>query len=254
MPTSSMIYKFKSTKAALSALPDDVRCILMLGGHIVNELTTLHRLLLFSMKAWNDPIEDIYASVQYSTLIGLLVGKVAEGLEVFQSRILGKPFGRTYLPLVENVTGGREAVSSLRRMVGAKGLLRRLRNQHTFHNPSDEVLGAAFASLSESEDWSMLAGHSRHTVLFPMSYFVTAQAQITATGKADIKEAIELIRDEVLDGADALISFFERLTIAAADVQALFVGRPTPVKDTANLPDAVEVKIPPICKDIGWGS
>ena len=246
-PTS--IYKFISSKKALAALPGDARCILLLGGHIVNELTTLHRLLLFSMKSWDDAVQNTYASVQYWTLIGLLIGKVAEGLEVFQRRILGRPFGRENLPLVEKLSDGTEAVSRVKKILGDTGLLRRLRNQHTFHNPTDDVIEAAFASLSDSEDWSMMAGHSRHTVLFPMSHYSTMQALINATDKVDPREAMELIRDEVLDAADALIAFFERLTIAMAGAHDLFVGRPLPVLKTDSLPDALEVRIPPVCRD-----
>jgi len=243
------VYQFSTRKQALADLPEDARCILLLGGHIVNELTTLNRLLLFSMKVWNDPIENTYASVQYWTITRLIIGKVAEGLDVFQRRILGKPFGRTNLPLVEMRPEGAQAVVKLKMMLGDTGLLRRLRNHHTFHNPSDDLLTAAFAKLSETENWSMMAATSRHTVLFPMSNVVVTQALIDATGKADIREAIELIRDELLNAADALILFFESLTIAISDANDLFFGAPVAVKDTRDLPDGLEVRIPPLCRD-----
>jgi hypothetical protein len=142
-----------------------------------------------------------------------------------------------------------EVVARLRSILKAKGLLRKLRNQHTFHNPTDAVVEAAFDDLSEAEDWSMLAGHSRHTILFPMSHYVTMQALIAGTGKTDIREAMELIRDEVLDAADALIAFFERLTIAMAEAHDLFFGQPIAVKDTDLLPDPTDIRIPPICRD-----
>ena len=82
---ANQVYKFASTKEALKALPDDVRCVLLLGGHIVNELTTLNRLLVFTSKSWQDPIENTYAGIQYLTLIRLTIGKVAEGPGVFQN-------------------------------------------------------------------------------------------------------------------------------------------------------------------------
>ncbi|MPZ33514.1 MAG: hypothetical protein GEV13_21395 [Rhodospirillales bacterium] len=95
----------------------------------------------------------------------------------------------------------------------------------------------------------MLAAGSRHTVLFPMSHLVTLQALIDATGKADAKEAIELIRDETLDAADALISLFEILVIAMSEANDVFNGSPVPVKDTSSLPDALGVSIPPLCRE-----
>lgn len=244
------VYKFESTKSVLGALPEDARCILLLGGHIVNELTTLNRLLLFTMKSSPDPVEATYVNAQSLILIRLLIGKVAEGLEVFQKRILGKPFGQSYVPLVEKRSEGKRVIVQLRSIVGRGGLLRRLRNAHTFHNPTDDHLRAAFEKLGETEDWSMMTGTARHTILFPMSHVVTTQALLDETGLVDARKAIEMVRDEVLGAAGALILFFEHLTMAMADTHDLFVRGPIPAKDTSSLPNGRDVSIPPLCRDV----
>src|SRR5262249_47490732 len=134
-PVPDMLYRISTTKAKLAALPADVRCTLILCGHIANEITTLHRLLLFSMKSENNAVLDAYAGCQTWIYIRLLIGTVAEGLDVFQQRILGKPFGRTYLSALEKTRSGRAAIKNLKRIIGGTGLLRRLRNNHAFHHP-----------------------------------------------------------------------------------------------------------------------
>lgn len=237
----------------MAGLPENVRNTLLVGGHVVNEITTLHRLLLFTMRRWPDSVEDEYAAVHYLTIIRLLIGKVAEGLELFQKRVLATPFGRTYRPLVERHPEGKQFVVRLTRLVGGGGLLRRLRNAHAFHNPTDQRLNEAFAGLEATENWSMLAGASRHTILFPMSQAVVTRALIDETEIADARQAVRAIRDDVLDAADALIGFFEYLTIAIADEHELFLGQAKPVKDTSLLPVATEVKIPPLCRDAPTG-
>jgi hypothetical protein len=221
--------------------------MVLLGGHIVNELTTLTRLLVFSSRVPTDSVERSYSGIQYLTLVRLLIGKVAEGLEVFQQRVLSKPLGRTYLPEIEKSREGKDCVASLRRFVGGSSLLRRLRNSHTFHNPSDADLLRAFNALEENEDWSMLAGEPRHTLAFPMSYATTTWALMNETGIADPREATVKIRDEVLDASDALVTFFEYFTIAVAERHRLFVTNLAPVTDTSLLPVASQVSIPPLC-------
>jgi hypothetical protein len=246
-PEGDQVYRLASTKQALAALPDDVRCMVLLGGHIVNELTTLTRLLVFSSRVWPDKTEGAYAGIQYLTLIRLMIGKVAEGLEVFHKRVLSRPFGRTYLPEVQRSQQGRQAVAQLTQMVGSSGLLQRLRNSHTFHNPSDAHLVSAFNALNEDEDWSMMGASARHTLAFPMSQAVLTRALMDETGIADPRAATEKMRDEVLDAADGLITFFEHLAIAVAEKHNLFIGRAEAIKDTSQLPSAFEVKIPPLC-------
>jgi len=236
-----------TSKQALEALPDDLRSMLLLGGHIVNELTTITRLLVFSGKSFGDEIESAYAGIQYLTLIRLATGQAAEGLEVFQKRILGTPLGKTYLPLVTGSKDGNEAVTTLRKAIGGSGLLRRLRNAHTFHNPSDKDLKSAFNALGDDEDWSVMMGVERHTMAFRMSYVVTTRALLDETGESDARKAIEKWRDEVLGVSNALTTFFEYLTLAADEAHGLFSKPYEAVKDTSLLPAANEVKIPPIC-------
>jgi hypothetical protein len=241
-PVRETLYQLSTSKKRLSALPEDVRLTLILCGHIANEITTLHRLLLFTMKEHENPVLNGYADFQSWVIIRLLVGKVAEGVKVLQKRIFGQPFGRTYLPGVQP-----EAVDKARRLVGQAGLLRTLRNDHSFHYPPTDALKAAFDGMADGENWSMLMGQSRHSMFFALSHAVTVRAILSATGKATDVEAVEAIKDEALDGAEVLLTFFEQLIIAPR-LQGLFDTH-TPVISMADLPSALGVTIPPLCKD-----
>lgn len=246
-PVPDMLYRFATSKAKLTSLPEDARCTLLLCGHIVNEINTLHRLTLFSTHSWGNPVLDAYGGCQSWTVVRLWIGKVAEGLDVFQQRILGKPFGRTYLPLVTKRHAGKLAVTKLKKIIGGAGLLRRLRNDHTFHNPSDANLSTAFAKLTEAEDWSMMMAHERHTMYFAMSNVVAMTALLDATGKRTRKAAMYAIRNQVLDAANAFTAFFEQLLIALSENGTLF-DPVQPMMDTSQLPSAPEVRIPPLCR------
>ncbi len=241
-PVPETLYRFTTSKKRLAKLPEDVRLTLILCGHIANEITTLHRLLLFTLKVHEHPVLNEYADMQMWTIARILAGKVGEGIEVLQKRIFGQPFGKTFLPSVDG-----PQVKNARALVGGGKLLRTLRNEHSFHYPRTDDLKTAFDGLAEGEGWSMLMGQSRHSMFFAFSHLVTTKAMLNATGKATIEEAQIAIKDEVLDGAEILLAFFEQLFLAPT-VKGLFDTH-TPVLSMANLPSPFEAKIPPLCKD-----
>jgi hypothetical protein len=51
-------------------------------------------------------------------------------------------------------------------------------------------------------------------MFFALSHAVTVRAILSATGMATDVEAVEAIKDEALDGAEVLLTFFEQLIIA----------------------------------------
>jgi hypothetical protein len=241
-PVPETLYQFRTSRKRLAELPEDVRLTLILCGHIANEITTLHRLLVFTMKVHGNAVADSYADMQTWTIIRLLGGKVGECVEVLQKRIFGQPFGKTYLPQVN-----QEAVNKARKWIGQSKLIRDLRSEHAFHYPEMKTLKAAFDGLGDRENWSMLMGQSRHSMYFAFSHTVTIKALLDATGKQTIVEAVEAVKDEVLDGAEILLAFFEQLFLVPS-VQGLF-DEHTPALSMVDLPSALTVVIPPICKD-----
>ena len=84
-----------------------------------------------------------------------------------------------------------------------------------------------------------------------MSQAVTTRALLAETRIDDPREATIAMRDELLDAADAIITFFEYLTIAMAEKHDLFFDSPRQIKVTGHLPSATEVRIPPLCRDRG---
>lgn len=245
----NMIYEMKTSKAALAALPRDALAGLLLGGHIVNEINTLIREFILNLKYYpDDPTSNVYAGIHHFTIMRLLVGKVTEGLEVIQTRVLGGLFARDYLPLIEQNAEGREVVAQLRRKMNNQGLLRRLRSQHVFHNPDNNLLLTAFDALAPAEDWRMLLGPSRQSVRFPMSHAVLSKSLLDATGRTDIAEAVWLIRDEVLDTGAAVTTLFEHMVMAFARRWALFQPAEE-LKDISGYPHLFAFELPALFRE-----
>ena len=243
------IYEMKSSKAALAALPRNALAGLLIGGHVVNEINTLIREFILNLKHYpDDPTANAYAGIHHFTIMRLLVGKVTEGLDVIQNRILRGLFARDYLPLIEQTPEGQAVVNELRRKMNDQGLLRRLRSKHVFHNPTNDLLLTAFDALPDTEDWRMLLAESRQSVRFPMSHGVASKSLLDATGRPDIEGAILLVRDEVLDTGAAIAGLFEYMVIAFAQRWPLFEPARA-VRDVSGTPNLFAFELPPLFRE-----
>jgi hypothetical protein len=66
------IYKIEINKGALDALPTGVRRNFLLFGHIANEINTLYRLLIFSIKEQSNDVMKLFAESRSFTIARLL--------------------------------------------------------------------------------------------------------------------------------------------------------------------------------------
>jgi hypothetical protein len=85
------------TKTSLGTLPEDARRIFLVAGHISNEVNTLHRLVIFSMRFGRGRVVDLVSLGRAWVIPRLLIGKTAEAYQFIGKRIRGQPFGKTYL-------------------------------------------------------------------------------------------------------------------------------------------------------------
>lgn len=248
MSQRNSLHEFRTSKAALDRLTDEAKVVLIVGGHIVNEINTLTREFIFNLKFYEgDAIANAYSGIHHFTLMRLLTGKVAEALDFVQQRVFKGKFARDVVPLIEARPRSKKVLFALRKKIGDQTLLKRLRSQHIFHNPADQIILDAYNSLPDDADWTMLAASSRQSVRFPLSHMVTAKALLDATGQTDIVAAIELLRHEVLTTSSQITQFFEHVVITLSEHGKLFSRKH--LLDISAMPSINSVVIPPVLSD-----
>jgi hypothetical protein len=109
------ISRFSIPKARLAVLPPEVRYVLIVAGHIANEINTMSRVSLFSLKAEGNPVLDRIAIGRAWVALRVLIGKLAEGYETIKGHMLSPPFRVHLLKLLAEpeYQSGKDALDKL---------------------------------------------------------------------------------------------------------------------------------------------
>jgi hypothetical protein len=88
------IFQAKLSRAALAAMSEDERVLLLLLAHASNEINVISKLILMMRKDDpQTPIVDHVETGQIFILMRLLIGKLHEAWEMFKNRVQA-PIGR----------------------------------------------------------------------------------------------------------------------------------------------------------------
>lgn len=156
---SVKVVRVKLTKDGLAAMPQADRSLLLLLGHVTNELNVLHKIMLAMLRDTCQPHEiKIIHHGQALIVMRLLIGKLHAAWELFTRRVLSsKRISAEYLPgLPEDAL---EALAYLKRHFGAGSPLTTIRNKLSFHSSDDDnLLEESFQALPASEQWDFYLG------------------------------------------------------------------------------------------------
>jgi hypothetical protein len=120
------IHRIKIPGATLFKIPEDDRLFFLGFGHLINELNTLHKLLLWSLEA--PATHEIESSAHFSQqllLSRVLCGKLCEGKKFVQGK------GASYAQVVP--LEAQQALSNLKKYFSQKNLICNVRNKFSFH-------------------------------------------------------------------------------------------------------------------------
>jgi hypothetical protein len=244
------IHQIEIDKAALDALPADVRRNFLLFGHIGNEINTLYRLLIFSLKAEEDRVLKLFAEFRAQTIARILIGTTHEGYLAVQRNILNQPFGQAYLPHMEEK--GRRRWRVVRQHLSNTKLMASIRNNFAFHLPYPEQIDAAYAKLPADTDLSIYSGRPRHSSLYNGSLILMTQGMLDCADPDDkmtAEQAMSNIMDDAIDKSKALNDFIEALLETIVDRESLFPREKADVVLTVDGHQSMtSFRIPPLLR------
>lgn len=243
------IHQIKLDRAALDRMPDDARRNLFLFGHVSNEINTLNRLLIFSIKPQPDPVRTAVAEARATTIARLLIGTTREGYLAVERAVLGSPFGRTYLPLLQ--PEGKDALSRVRKQLSDMKLLASIRNDFAFHLPNASQIDAAYARLPADLDLSIYSGPPRHSSMYTMSNLLMVRAMLDLadeSGSATDNQSMDRITVDLLAKSKDLNDFIEQLLTTIIDREGLSPGDATDVLTVDTHESMMTFAIPPLLR------
>jgi hypothetical protein len=240
------VFRVPISKAQLREMPADERNLLLLASHAVNQLSTLRKVLIFSLNYESDSdIENTLSAGQSQTILRVLFGALAEAWEMIKRPINQKLIGKDYSDLIG--ANGKAAYDALKKHFGESNLLHEIRNTIAYHYPRPQELEAAFEDVPEDEDWAWYPSDTINNSFYLASDRVIYAGILRVTDESDITKAFKKVMGMVTPVSNDMIDFFLLLMRAivtrhwGAD---MLNPRPGTGTKIASAPNLYKVAIP----------
>lgn len=195
------IYQFPIFKEQLSNIPEDERKFLIIGGHILNELNALNRLILMSLNYdETNKIEANAGAAQAMMLIRVFIGKLYEAWIFTQKRFKESLEVKYQKKLSED--GNIITASAYTKIVqyfapAARSLIYKIRNNFSNHYYDEqELVEKIFSELPDTQPLNIYAADKNINTFYHLSEAVVGYAMLKNTGKETYEAAMDSLRDE----------------------------------------------------------
>jgi len=211
------VLRIPISKERLSALPEDERGLLLMLGHVSNQLSMLQKILVLSTNG--DPkteVEQIASAVQTQMLVRLTLSAAYEAWRVVQVRFLSGPLGADYDPRLD--AKGREALGRLKKYFGKPSLVYAVRNDYGFHYPKPSDVEAAFQAAMNDPDsddnWQLYFSEHGFNSLFVLSELIYMHGIALKADAADLESSQRKLMNDLQRTSLDVIEF-SRAFVAA---------------------------------------
>ena len=236
------VHEFTITKKALMDIDERERMFFVLLGFVCNEIIILNKIAL-SIDVFNresEGIEKKAYAVQGNFIARLLIAKTFEAWEkLFRKLFFKSQLKRMYEPCLSDKA--KLALADLGKFFAENGYVATLRNQYTFHYPSDE-LSAAMPDIPDDEVWKIYLSDTHGNSLYYLSEMIAGHAML-AEVDPDVATAFGKIiadRDFVARGMIVLSTGCMNVFVKRHLGLSLTDGTPITIK----VPELLSVKLP----------
>jgi len=201
------VYTIPISKAEFQRLPKEERAIVLVGGHILNQIGVLLKLLQFSFS--RDPgntVESNASGMQTQIILRFMMAVLAEACVYLEDRtaLIDK-----YLPEMHDE--GKAAYEMVKTGFDKKSFLRLIRNNYLYHYPNDKNVDKAFNSVPDDEPWEWYLATTNTSSLYFSSELVLGYALMKHTGKTTEADAQSTVMAKARELANAIPDFLMRL-------------------------------------------
>lgn len=193
------------SKKDLESLPKFDRELLLLFGHVANDLNVLNRFHLWLSHSVQQDGPLGKAGITQALVVGRTIcGKLTEAWKV-----LGKSYFASSLARELEASLSEEAKLGLnvcKQYFSQTNRLSEARDELCFHYSVDQ-LGVGFDKAAAEDDWAFYIGHSRGNCLYYASEVVFGTALSHILEDSERNEGIELFLKDIVRVSNALHDF-----------------------------------------------
>jgi hypothetical protein len=215
------IHRVILPKDKLAAIPKDERVLLLLMGHVTNEINVFSKLILMMRKEQPErQIEDFAEGGQIFIVMRTLIGKLHEAWEMFRARAQSnKAIAEAYIMKLDDE--GKAVLKTLNDYFGKKNAVTEIRNKVSFHyKDENNLMEKNFQRLPATEPWELYLSKTHGNTFYYASEMVATGSALSIAGKIDPKaetglqgdiQAFSELSKDVLDVSKNLTTLFSIL-------------------------------------------
>lgn len=215
-------------------IPEDERTLLILLGHVANELNVLARLFHWSSSAEDtSAIEEKGNNTLIFTVIRIFTGKLHEAWQLLTKAFFSSNMAKSYEQ--EMSDEDKEHLNELKQYFSKKNLIATVRNGYAFHYTPDQV-SSSYSSVPVTEELHIYLGDTDLNSLYYFADAITNRALLHAINPGDHGAAMEQLR---VDTTRIHAAFFHVISAL------IVIGVKRHLGQTLEELDTVEVEIKP---------
>ena len=139
------------SKKQMDSIPEPERILFVLLGHLYNESSMLHKLLIFSQPNDGSAIQQKVHSSLSLLIARVYIGKLFEGWKML-NKVYFSGISKENEPLLEGPA--KSALLQLKQYFGKKNLIEHVRNNYSFHY-SPAAIAKQMQSYDDSAEFEI---------------------------------------------------------------------------------------------------
>ena len=201
------VYTVPISKAQFRQLPKEVRAIIFVSGHVMNQIGVLMKLTRFSLSRDPEiPIEGVASATQTQIILRCFVGVLVEACAYFEDR--GETIERYLDDMHEE---GRAAYLKIKESFDHKSLLRLIRHNYLYHYPNDKNVERAFNAVPEDQPWEWYFSTANTNTLYFSCELVLGRGLMNMTKEPTEGAAFGVIMAQTKELVNLMQDFLMRL-------------------------------------------
>jgi hypothetical protein len=235
------VYRIPISKDQFRQLPKEERSIVLVSGHILNQISVFMKLVRFSTnKDPVNPIEDNVSGMQSQLILRCLIGVLAEACVWLEER---QPLIETYLVTMN--PEGRGAYGKMKLNFDKKALLRLIRHNYLYHYPNDKNVERAFEAIPADDPWEWYFSEASTNSFYFSCELILGYGLVRATGEPTPIAAFSMVMAKAMELADTMPDFLMRLIeVIMVKYLGTDIFAPQPGATIADAPALGEFWIP----------
>lgn len=201
--------KITFKRESFDLIPKGERIFLVQLSLFANEITMLHKLIVFSNNYKDGKTVLTAQNVQSFFLIKLLAGKLYEGWQMLQKSYFKRSLSKQYEKILSKK--GRDSIGHIKSYFGKRNLISLIRNKYAFHYDYEHI-NKELASIPADEDLELYLAPDHGNSLYSMAHIISSYALFDEVDSSDDFKALDKIFKDVLGVASKFLVFAGELS------------------------------------------